>query len=185
MVPFVVEKDRSYDIYSRLLKDRIIFLSEDITKESAANIIAQMLFLNIEDKEKDISFYIMSNGGEINASFAILDTIKFITNDVATYCIGEASSGAALLLSGGTKGKRFALPSARIMLHQPSGGIVGTADEISNHTQEMERLRLMLNAKLAKITGKTIAQINTDLKRDFFMSATEAQKYGLIDKCLT
>lgn len=184
MVPFVFEKDRSYDIYSKLLKDRIIFLSEDIDKDVASSIIAQLILLNIEDPEAEIDFYIMSCGGEMTASFAIFDTMNFIQAPVATYCIGEAASGAALLLAAGRPGRRFALPTSRIMIHQLHGGLQGTYAEMGVHHEEMKKMESILVQKLSTITGKSSKTIEKDIGKDFFMGPHEAVKYGLIDKVI-
>jgi ATP-dependent Clp protease protease subunit len=175
MVPFVFEKDRSYDVYSKLLKDRIIFLSEDINKEVASSIIAQLILLNIEDPDAEISLYIMSCGG---------DTIRFIEAPVATYCIGEAASGAALLLASGATGRRFALPSSRIMIHQLRGGVEGTYAEMDIHHEEMKKMESLLVQKLSKITGKSAKTIEKDISNDLFMGPQDAVKYGLVDKVI-
>jgi ATP-dependent Clp protease protease subunit len=188
MIPWVLERtangERACDIYSRLLKDRIIFLGTEIDNDVASAIIAQMLYLQLEDKEKEINFYIMSPGGVVNCGLAIYDTMQNISNDIATYCIGEAASAAAFLLAAGTKGKRFALPSSRIMIHQPWGGARGDAKQIEIQAKEILRLKLMVNERLSKHTGKSLATIEKDTDRDFFMSAEEAKKYGIIDKVL-
>lgn len=186
MTPYVIERtsngERACDIYSRLLKDRIIFLGQPIDAEVASGVIAQMLFLQLENKEADISLYIMSPGGSVNAGLAIYDTMQHIDNDVATYCIGEAASMGAILLAAGAKGKRYALPSARVMIHQPWGGASGDATDIRIQANEIDRLKTRLNNILAKHTGKKLQDIEKDTDRDFFMSAEEAKKYGLIDK---
>ena len=188
LVPMVVEQtgrgERAYDIYSRLLKDRIIFIGSGIDDDSASLIIAQMLFLQSEDSEKDISLYINSPGGSVTAGMAIYDTIQFLKCDVATYCMGQAASMGAVLLTAGAKGKRFALPNARIMIHQPWGGAQGQATDISIQAKEILRLRDRLNAILAFHTGKSLDAIAKDSDRDFFMSADEACAYGLVDSVL-
>jgi ATP-dependent Clp protease protease subunit len=176
--------ERAYDIYSRLLKDRIIFIGNGIDDDIANLIIAQMLFLQSEDAEKDISLYINSPGGSVTAGMAIYDTIQFLKCDVATYCVGQAASMGAILLTAGTKGKRFALPNARIMIHQPWGGAQGQATDISIQAKEILRLRDRLNAILAFHTGKSLDAIAKDSDRDFFMSADEASAYGLVDSVL-
>lgn len=188
LVPMVVEQtgrgERAYDIYSRLLKDRIIFIGSGIDDDSASLIIAQMLFLQSEDAEKDISLYINSPGGSVTAGMAIYDTIQFLKCDVATYCMGQAASMGAVLLTAGAKGKRFALPNARIMIHQPWGGAQGQATDISIQAKEILRLRDRLNDILAFHTGKSLEVIAKDSDRDFFMSADEACTYGLVDSVL-
>jgi ATP-dependent Clp protease protease subunit len=188
LVPMVVEQtgrgERAYDIYSRLLKDRIIFIGSGIDDDSASLIIAQMLFLQSEDAEKDISLYINSPGGSVTAGMAIYDTMQFLKCDVATYCMGQAASMGAVLLTAGAKGKRFALPNARIMIHQPWGGAQGQATDISIQAKEILRLRDRLNAILAFHTGKSLDAIAKDSDRDFFMSADEASAYGLVDSVL-
>ncbi|MEI8351058.1 MAG: ATP-dependent Clp endopeptidase proteolytic subunit ClpP [bacterium] len=188
LIPMVVEQtgrgERAYDIYSRLLKDRIIFIGNGIDDDIANLIIAQMLFLQSEDAEKDISLYINSPGGSVTAGMAIYDTIQFLKCDVATYCVGQAASMGAVLLTAGTKGKRFALPNARIMIHQPWGGAQGQATDISIQAKEILRLRDRLNGILAFHTGKTLDSIAKDSDRDFFMSAEEACVYGLVDSVL-
>lgn len=187
-VPMVIEKtgrgERSYDIYSRLLKDRIVMLSGEIYDEVASSIVAQMLFLEAEDPEKDIYFYINSPGGVVTSGFSIYDTMNYIKPDIVTICIGQAASMGAFLLSCGTKGKRFALPNARIMIHQPLGGAQGQATDIEIQAKEILRLKETLNDILAKNTGQKVAKIAKDTDRDFFMSSYEAKEYGLIDKVL-
>ncbi|MDR0579577.1 MAG: ATP-dependent Clp endopeptidase proteolytic subunit ClpP [Campylobacteraceae bacterium] len=187
-IPVVIEKtgrgERSYDIYSRLLKDRIIMLSGEIHDEVAASIVAQMLFLEAEDPEKDIYLYINSPGGVITSGFSIYDTMNYIKPDIVTICIGQAASMGAFLLSCGTKGKRFALPNARIMIHQPLGGAQGQATDIEIQAKEILRMKESINAILAKSTGQKIAKIAKDTDRDFFMSSYEAKEYGLIDSVL-
>ena len=188
-IPYVVEKtgrgERSYDIYSRLLKDRIIMLSGEVNDQVASTIVAQMLFLEAEDPEKDIYFYINSPGGVVTSGMAMFDTMNYIRPDVATICIGQAASIGSFLLSAGAKGKRFALPHARIMIHQPLGGAQGQASDIAIQAEEILRMKAELNGILAKNTGQKIATIEKDTDRDNFMSATEAMKYGLIDEVLT
>ena len=188
LVPTVIEKtgrgERAYDIYSRLLKDRIVFVG-GVDEVSAGLVIAQLLFLNSEDKEKDISMYINSPGGSVTAGLAIYDTMQYLPNDIATYCIGQAASMGAVLLAAGSKGKRYALPNARIMLHQPWGGTQGTAADIQIQAEEILRLKKNLNEILARHTGQTFDQIQKSTDRDFFMSADEAKKYGVVDEALT
>jgi len=185
LIPTVIEQtgrgERAYDIYSRLLKDRIIFLGTGIDDHVANIITAQLLFLQSEDAAKDISIYINSPGGSVTAGLAIYDTIQFLKCDVTTYCIGQAASMGAVLLAAGTKGKRFALPNARIMIHQPWGGVQGQASDISIQAKEILHTRDRLNEILALHTGKTIEAIAKDTDRDFFMSAGEARDYGLVD----
>jgi len=184
-VPIVVEQtsrgERSYDIFSRLLKDRIIFLGGPIDDNVANLIIAQLLFLESEDPEKDIHLYINSPGGVVTAALAIYDTMQYIKPDVSTICMGSAASAAAFLLSAGAKGKRYTLPFARIMIHQPLGGTQGQSTDIQIHAKEILRLRELLNGILASHTGQTQEKIERDTERDFFMSAEEAKEYGLID----
>ena len=184
-VPYVIEQnsrgERSYDIYSRLLKDRIIFLGEEVTDVSANLVVAQMLFLEAEDPGKDIHFYINSPGGSVSAGFAIYDTIQYIKCDVSTICIGMAASMGAFLLSGGTKGKRLALPNAEIMIHQPSGGARGQETEIRIVAENILKTRNKLNEILAANTGKSVEEISRDTERDNYMTAQEAVAYGLID----
>ena len=186
LVPYVIEQtsrgERSYDIYSRLLKDRIIFLGEEVTDVSASIIVAQLLHLEAEDPEKDIQLYINSPGGSVSAGLAIYDTMQYIKCDVSTTCIGMAASMGALLLAGGAKGKRFALPNAEIMIHQPLGGAQGQATEIQIAAEHILKTRQKLNEILAERTGKSFEQISADTERDNFMSAKEAEEYGLIDK---
>lgn len=186
LVPMVVEQtgrgERAYDIFSRLLKDRIIFIGTPINDEISNLIIAQLLFLQAEDAEKDISIYVNSPGGSVTAGLAIYDTIQFIKCDVATYCVGQAASMGAVLLAAGTAGKRFALSNARIMIHQPWGGVQGQASDISIQAREILRLRDRINEILAYHTGKPIKAIVSDTDRDFFMSAQDAKEYGLVDE---
>ena len=188
LVPYVVEQtnrgERSYDIYSRLLKERIIFLGEEVNNVTANLIVAQLLFLESEDPNKDISFYINSPGGSISDGMAIYDTMKYIKCDVSTICIGMAASMGAFLLSGGTKGKRYALPNAEIMIHQPSGGAQGQATEIQIAAEHILRTKKKLNEILAANTGKPLEVIQQDTERDNFMSAEEAKEYGLIDEVI-
>ena len=188
-IPYVVEKtgrgERSYDIYSRLLKDRIIMLSGEVNDAVASSIVAQMLFLEAEDPEKDIYFYINSPGGVVTAGMAIFDTMNYIRPDIATICIGQAASMGAFLLSSGEKGKRYALPHARIMIHQPLGGAQGQATDIAIQAEEILRMKAELNSILAKNTGQSIKKIEKDTDRDNFLSADEAVDYGLIDKVLS
>jgi len=188
LVPMVIEKtsmgERAYDIYSRLLKERIVFLGGSIDSDVANLVIAQLLFLASEDPKKDISFYINSPGGHVSAGLAILDTMNHIAPAVSTVCVGMAASMGAVLLSAGQKGKRFALPNAEIMIHQPSGGAEGMASDIEITAKQILRLRERLNKLLAKNTGQKLEKITTDVDRDFFMDAQEALKYGIIDKVL-
>ncbi len=185
LVPMVVEQtgrgERGYDIYSRLLKDRIVFIGTPVDDNVANLIIAQMLYLQSEDPGKDINLYINSPGGSVTAGLAIYDTIQFVKCDVTTYCVGQAASMGAVLLAAGTKGKRFALPNARIMIHQPWGGVQGQASDISIQAREILRMRDRLNEILALHTGKPIESIAKDTDRDFFMSAAESRDYGLVD----
>jgi ATP-dependent Clp protease protease subunit len=189
LVPIVVEQtgrgERSFDIYSRLLKERIIFLGTDINEHVASLVIAQLLWLAAEDPEKDIQFYINSPGGYVSAGLAIYDTMQYIQPDVSTICMGQAASMGALLLAAGTKGKRFALPHSRVMIHQPAGGAQGQASDIEIHAREILTLRERLNQILAKHTGQPLTQIEKDTDRNFFMSAEEAVKYGIVDEVLT
>ncbi len=188
-IPFVIERtgrgERSYDIYSRLLKDRIILLSGEINDYVASSIVAQLLFLEAEDPDKDINFYINSPGGVITSAFSIYDTMNYIRSDISTICIGQAASAGAFLLSSGTKGKRFSLPNSRIMIHQPLGGAQGQATDIEIQAKEILRLKKILNEIMAENTGQSIEKITQDTERDFFMSGEEAKKYGLVDKILT
>ncbi len=188
-IPYVIEQtgrgERSYDIYSRLLKDRIIMLSGEINDAVASSIVAQLLFLEAQDPDKDIYFYINSPGGVITSGFSIYDTMNYIKPDIVTICIGQAASMGAFLLACGSEGKRYALPSARIMIHQPLGGAQGQASDIAIQAQEILRLKSYLNKILAEKTGKSVKKIEKDTERDFFMAAEEAVEYGLIDKVLT
>ena len=188
LVPYVIEQtsrgERSYDIYSRLLKERIIFLGEEVNDVSASVIVAQLLFLEADDPDKDIHLYINSPGGSVTAGMAIYDTMQYIKCDVSTVCIGMAASMGAFLLSGGAKGKRFALPNAEIMIHQPLGGAQGQATEIQIAAEHILRTRKTLNSILAANTGKPLEVIQADTERDNFMSAAEAKEYGLIDEVI-
>jgi ATP-dependent Clp protease protease subunit len=188
LVPMVIEKDgrgeRAYDIFSRLLKDRIIFIGEPIDDHIASLAIAQMLFLQLEDKEQDIHLYINSPGGMITSGLAIYDTMQFVSNKVVTYCIGQASSMAAILLAGGAKGKRYSLPNSRIMIHQPMGGVKGQAADISIHAQEILNLRKRLNEILVRHTGQPLEKVEKDTDRDYFMEPQQALAYGIIDEIL-
>ncbi|MCX5706767.1 MAG: ATP-dependent Clp endopeptidase proteolytic subunit ClpP [Candidatus Omnitrophica bacterium] len=189
LVPMVIEQtargyERAYDIYSRLLKDRIVFIGTPVDDYIANLIIAQILFLQMEDVNKDINIYVNSPGGSVTAGLAIYDTMQFVKCDIATYCVGQASSMGALLLCAGTKGKRQALPNARIMIHQPWGGIQGAAEDISRHAQEILKMRDKINQILAQHTGQTMEKVQKDTDRDYFMSAEEAKIYGLVDEVL-
>jgi ATP-dependent Clp protease protease subunit len=188
MVPMVIEQsgrgERAYDIYSRLLRERIVFLVGPVNDQSANLVVAQMLFLESENPDKDIFFYINSPGGSVSAGLSIFDTMQFIKPDVSTLCMGMAASMGAFLLSAGAKGKRAALPNSRIMIHQPSGGAQGQATDIEIQAREILKLRESLNGILAERTGQTIEKIRSDSERDYFMSADEAQSYGLIDQVL-
>lgn len=188
LIPMVIEQsgrgERAYDIYSRLLKDRILFIGTPIDDTVSNLIIAQLLFLQMEDPEKDINVYINSPGGNVTSGLAIYDTMQFLKPDVCTYCVGQASSMGALLLTAGAKGKRFALPNARIMIHQPWGGVQGAAADISIQAKEILRLREKLNGILAQHTGQPLDRIEKDTDRDYFMSGDEAKAYGLIDEVI-
>lgn len=189
LVPMVVEQtsrgERSYDIYSRLLNDRIVFLSDEVNDTTASLIVAQMLYLEAQDPDKDIYFYINSPGGSISSGMAIYDTMNYIKCDVSTICVGMAASMGAFLLSSGAKGKRFALPNAEIMIHQPLGGMQGQASDIKIHADHILKIRDKMNTLLAEQTGKPLSTIRKDTDRDNFMSAEEAKAYGLIDKVIT
>jgi ATP-dependent Clp protease protease subunit len=189
MIPMVIEQtgrgERSYDIYSRLLKERIIFLGSEIEETVADLVMAQLIFLEYEDSEKDITIYINSPGGMVSAGLAIYDTIQYIKPDVSTICIGQAASMGAILLAAGTKGKRYALPHSRIMLHQPIGGAGGQAADIAIHAREIMRVKQTLNEIIQKHTGQDLPVIARDTDRNFFMTAEEAKAYGLIDEILT
>jgi ATP-dependent Clp protease protease subunit len=188
LVPYVIEKsgreERAMDIYSRLLKDRIIFLGTQVNDVVANAIVAQLLFLQFDDDKSDIHLYINSPGGSVTAGLAIYDTMQFIRCDVATYCIGQAASMGAMLLTAGAAGKRHSLPHSRIMIHQPLAGMEGTATELDIHAKEVIRMKQMLNDMMRKHTGRTLTEIERDTDRDNFMSAEEAKSYGLIDKVL-
>ena len=187
-IPVVVEQtgsgERSYDIYSRLLKDRIIMLSGEVNDQVASTVVAQLLFLEAEDPEKDIYLYINSPGGVVTAGMSMYDTMNYIKPDICTICIGQAASMGAFLLSAGTKGKRFSLPNSRIMIHQPSGGAQGQSTDIQIQAQEIQRLKDSLNTLLASHTGQTFEKVEADTERDNFMSAQEAADYGLVDKVI-
>jgi len=189
LVPIVIETtnrgERAYDIYSRLLKDRIIFLGAPIDDIFANLIIAQLLFLEAEDPEKDINLYVNSPGGSVTAGLGIYDTMQYVKPPINTICLGQAASMGAFLLTAGTKGKRFALPNARVMIHQPMGGFQGQATEIDIHAREILKIRERLNEIMAKHTGQPLERISLDTERDYFMSAEEAKRYGLIDEVIT
>jgi ATP-dependent Clp protease, protease subunit len=189
IIPIVIEQtgrtERAYDIYSRLLKDRIIFVGTGIDDTVANIVIAQLLFLQTEDPGKDIHLYINSPGGIVSSGLAIYDTMQYVKPDIATYCIGQAASMGALLLSAGTKGKRFALPNSRIMLHQPMGGFHGQATDIEIHAREILRMKDTLNKIIAFHTGQSLEKIQTDTDRDFFMSGDEAKEYGIVDEVIS
>ena len=188
LVPMVIEQsgrgERAYDIYSRLLKERVVFLVGPVTEMTASLIVAQLLFLESENPEKDISFYINSPGGSVSAGLAVYDTMQFIKPDVSTLCIGQAASMGAFLLAAGSRGKRFALPNSRVMIHQPMGGFQGQASDIEIHAREILYLRARLNDLMAKHTGQKVETVERDTDRDNFLSAEEAVKYGLVDKVL-
>lgn len=190
LVPMVVEQtsrgfERAYDIYSRLLKDRIVFIGIPIDDNVSNTVIAQLLFLQMEDAEKDINLYINTPGGMVTSGLAIYDTMQFIKPDVCTYCVGQATSMGALLLAAGTKGKRYALPHARIMIHQPWGGAQGAASDINIQAREILRLREKIDQILARHTGQSVEKVHNDSERDFFMSAEEAKVYGIVDEVIT
>lgn len=189
LVPIVVEQtskgERSYDIYSRLLKERIIFLGDEVNDVTASLVVAQLLFLESEDMEKDIHLYINSPGGSITAGMAIYDTMQYIKPDVSTICIGMAASMGAFLLSSGAKGKRYALPNSEIMIHQPLGGFRGQATDIDIHAKRILKMKSNLNNILSQNTGKPLSQIEADVERDYFLSSEEAKEYGLIDSVIT
>lgn len=189
LVPMVIETtgrgERAYDIYSRLLKDRIVFIGTPIDDIIANLIIAQMLFLHMEEPEKDINIYVNSPGGSVTAGLAIYDTMQFVKCDVATYCLGQAASMGAFLLAAGTKGKRYCLPNARVMIHQPWGGAQGTASDIHIQATEILKMKSQLNRLLAKHTGQTLEKIEKDTDRDYFMSGDEAKAYGIVDEVVT
>jgi len=188
LVPMVIETtgrgERAYDIYSRLLKDRIVFVGTPVDDTIANLIIAQILFLQMEDAEKDINIYINTPGGSVTAGLAIYDTIQFVKCDVSTYCVGQAASMGALLLAAGTKGKRFSLPHARVMIHQPWGGVEGAASDISIHAKEILKMKEELNRIFAKHTGQPLERVEKDSDRDFFMSPEEARAYGIVDQVI-
>ena len=188
LVPYVVEQtnrgERSYDIFSRLLNDRIVFLSEEVNDTTASLVVAQLLYLEAQDPDKDIQFYINSPGGSITAGMAIYDTMQYVKPDVSTICIGMAASMGAFLLSCGAKGKRIALPNSEIMIHQPSGGTQGQATDIEIQAERIIKMKKRLNAILAQNTGKPVEEVARDTERDFFMSPEEAQNYGIIDKII-
>ncbi len=185
LIPTVIEKssfgERAYDIYSRLLKDNIVFLGGPIDDNIANLVIAQLLFLQSEDPKKEISLYINSPGGSVSATLAIIDTMNYVKNDIATVCVGIAASGAALILAAGTKGKRSALVNSEVMIHQPLGGAEGQASDIEISAKHIVKMRATINKLLAKITGQSLAKIEKDVDRDFFMDAEEAKKYGIVD----
>jgi len=189
LVPMVIEQtprgyERAYDIYSRLLKDRIVFIGTPIDDYVANLVVAQMLFLQMEDMTRDINVYVNSPGGSVTAGLAIYDTMQFVKCDVATYCVGQASSMGALLLCAGSKGKRHALPNSRIMIHQPWGGIQGAAEDISRHAKEILNMRDRINEILSTHTGQPLEKLQKDTDRDYFMSAQESKEYGLIDEVI-
>jgi len=188
LIPIVVEQtprgERSYDIYSRLLKDRIIFLGTEIDDAAANTVIAQLLFLEATDPDKDVYIYINSPGGSVSSTIAIYDTIQYVKSDVSTICIGMAASGAALILASGTKGKRFALPNSRIMVHQPLGGAQGQVTDIEIQTRELKRIKDTLNEILTHHTGQKLEKIKKDTERDFYMTAQESKEYGLVDEVI-
>lgn len=188
LIPIVVERsersERAYDIYSRLLKDRIVFLGSAVDDAVANTVIAQLLFLQTEDPDKDIHLYVNSPGGSVSSGLAIYDTMQYIKPDIATYCIGQAASMGALLLSAGTKGKRFSLPHSRVMIHQPTGGAYGQASDIEIHAKEILKIKDSLNKILAKHTGQDVAKVREDTERDYFMSGEEARKYGIVDEVI-
>lgn len=189
LIPYVVEQtgagERSYDIYSRLLKDRIIFIGEAIDEHLASLVVAQLLYLEAEDPDKDINIYINSPGGSISAGMAIYDTMKYIKPQVSTICVGMAASMGAFLLAAGEKGKRYALPNAEIMIHQPLGGVQGQAEDIKIHAEWIMRTKEKLNKILSENTGQSLKTVSKDTDRDYFMSAEEAKKYGIVDKVIT
>ncbi|NOZ68988.1 MAG: ATP-dependent Clp endopeptidase proteolytic subunit ClpP [Deferribacteres bacterium] len=188
LIPIVIEQtgrtERAYDIYSRLLKDRIIFIGSPIDDMVANTVIAQLLFLQTEDPEKDIHIYINSPGGIVSSGLAIYDTMQYVKSDIATYCIGQAASMGALLLTAGTKGKRYVLPHSRIMIHQPMGGFHGQATDVEIHAKEILKMKETLNEILSKHTGQPLEKLQLDTERDFFMSATDAREYGIVDEVI-
>jgi ATP-dependent Clp protease protease subunit len=189
LIPTVIEKsqfgERAYDIYSRLLRERIVFLAGPIDDNTANIVIAQLLFLESEDAKKDVFLYINSPGGSVTSTMAIVDTMNHVRPDISTFCVGLAASGAAIILSAGKKGKRFILPNAEVMIHQPMGGVEGQASDIAITAKHILKTRDNLNKLLAKNTGKTLAQVEKDVERDFFMDADEAKKYGIVDEIVT
>jgi len=189
LIPIVVEQtsrgERAYDIYSRLLKDRIVFIGEQVHDNMANTIIAQMLFLESEDPDKDINLYINSPGGSVTAGMAIYDTMQYIKPDITTICMGQCASMGALLLAAGTNGKRYSLPHGRVLIHQPLGGTTGQATDIDIHAREILKIREIINRLLADHTGQPLERIEKDTERDFFMSAEDAKKYGIVDKVIT
>lgn len=189
LIPIVVEQtsrgERAYDIYSRLLKDRIVFIGEQVHDNMANTIIAQMLFLESEDPDKDINLYINSPGGSVTAGMAIYDTMQYIKPDITTICMGQCASMGALLLAAGTNGKRYSLPHGRVLIHQPLGGTTGQATDIDIHAREILKIREIINQLLVNHTGQPLERIEKDTERDFFMSAEEAKKYGIVDKVIT
>jgi ATP-dependent Clp protease protease subunit len=188
VIPIVIEQtgrsERAYDIYSRLLKDRIIFLGTAIDDQVANTVVAQILFLQTEDPDKDIHIYVNSPGGIVTAGLAIYDTMQYVKPNIATYCIGQAASMGALLLAAGTKGKRYSLPHARVMLHQPMGGFQGQATDIEIHAREILKMKDTLNQIISRHTGQSLEKVRTDTDRDFFMSAHEAKEYGIVDEVI-
>lgn len=188
LIPMVIEQtgrsERAYDIYSRLLKDRIVFIGTPIEDMLANTVIAQLLFLQTEDPDKDVHIYINSPGGSVTSGLAIYDTMQYIKSDIATYCIGQAASMGALLLTAGTKGKRYVLPHSRIMIHQPMGGFQGQATDIEIHAREILKMKETLNGIIAKHTGQTVDKIGSDTERDYFMSGQEAKDYGIVDEVI-
>ncbi len=188
LIPMVIEQtgrtERAYDIYSRLLKDRIVFIGSPIDDNVANTVIAQLLFLQTDDPEKDIHMYINSPGGIVSSGLAIYDTVQYVKPDIATYCLGQAASMGALLLASGTSGKRFALPNSRVMIHQPLGGFSGQATDVEIHAREIIRMKETLNKIFARHTNQGIDKINVDTDRDFFMSAQEAKEYGIVDEVI-
>ncbi len=188
LIPMVIEQtgrsERAYDIYSRLLKDRIVFIGSAIDDNLANTVIAQLLFLQTEDAEKDIHIYINSPGGVVSSGLAIYDTMQYIKPDISTYCIGQAASMGALLLTAGTKGKRFVLPNSRVMIHQPIGGFYGQATDVEIHAKEILKMKETLNSILAKHTGQPLDKIKFDTERDYFLSGKEAKEYGIVDEVI-
>lgn len=189
LIPYVVDQtstgERSYDIYSRLLEDRIVFISGEINDETANSVVAQLIYLEAKNPNKDICIYVNSPGGSVTAGLAIFDTMRYIKCDVSTICIGIAASMAAIILSSGTKGKRFCLPNSEVMIHQPLGGVQGQASDISITANHILKTKAKLNKILSENTGKTVEQIEKDVDRDFFMASDEAKKYGIIDKVIS